>query len=70
MVGGGTQQFAAIPYNLCGNGGDKQTADFVVTGTWSVKAVEEANKYLNAHEVANVKVSAAVGADKGSRLHE
>lgn len=55
LQGGGTTQFAAVPFNLCGNG-EKPVADFVVTGTWSVKAIEEANKYLTANEAVNAKV--------------
>lgn len=38
MQGGGTGQFAAVPMNLLG----KHThADYLVTGTWSQKAMQE-----------------------------
>jgi len=42
MQGGGTGQFAAIPLNLMSRTGK---ADYVVTGTWSAKAIKEASKY-------------------------
>lgn len=42
MAGGGTGQFAGVPLNLLPEGG---TADYVMTGTWSEKAVKEAKKY-------------------------
>ncbi len=41
MQGGATLQFAAIPLNLIGNG---QFAEYVNTGSWSTKAVKEAQK--------------------------
>ncbi|WP_371378934.1 3-phosphoserine/phosphohydroxythreonine transaminase [Thalassotalea aquiviva] len=40
--GGGRGQFAAVPMNLLGLG---QSADYVVTGSWSKSAVTEAKKY-------------------------
>ena len=43
MQGGGTAQFAAIPLNLTQSCDD--VADYFVTGTWSNKAVKEAEKY-------------------------
>ena len=39
--GGGTPQFASVPMNLMHTG----TADYVVTGTWSKKAFNEAKLY-------------------------
>ena len=39
--GGATLQFAAIPLNLIPSGG---TADYVNTGSWSKKAIQEAKK--------------------------
>lgn len=38
MQGGGTGQFAAVPLNLLGG---KESADYVITGTWSQKAYQE-----------------------------
>ena len=49
MQAGGTGQFAAVPLNLMR--GENPTADYAVTGTWSTKAVKEAQKYLTANEV-------------------
>ena len=39
LQGGASMQFAMIPMNLMS---DKQTADYVNTGTWSTKAIKEA----------------------------
>lgn len=41
MQGGATLQFAAIPLNLMGEG---QSADYINTGTWAKKAIQEAEK--------------------------
>ena len=43
MQGGGTGQFAAIPLNL--GRGENPTFDYITSGTWSVKAAKEAEKY-------------------------
>lgn len=50
--GGATGQFAAIPLNLLGNA---TSADYVQTGVWSEKAVEEAQLYCDVNVVANTK---------------
>ncbi|XP_020217791.1 phosphoserine aminotransferase 1, chloroplastic [Cajanus cajan] len=42
LQGGATTQFAALPLNLLPSGG---AADYVVTGSWSDKAVKEAKKF-------------------------
>ncbi|XP_070505648.1 probable phosphoserine aminotransferase [Chironomus tepperi] len=42
MQGGGTGQFAAVCMNLMGKTGN---ADYAVTGSWSLKAYKEAQKY-------------------------
>ncbi len=41
MQGGATLQFAAVPLNLIGDG---QFAEYVNTGSWSKKAIQEAQK--------------------------
>lgn len=41
--GGGHGQFAAVPMNLCPTG--KEVASYVVCGTWTKRAVDEAKKY-------------------------
>jgi len=49
LQGGGWQQFSAVPMNLVKNG----KADYIVTGIWSKKAAEEAEKYLTVNRVAS-----------------
>ena len=49
MQGGAIAENAIIPMNLLG---DKKTADYVVTGTWSAKSFKEAKKYLTPHLAA------------------
>ena len=49
LQGGGTGQFAAVPFNLMG--GEKPVADYIVTGNWSNKAAIEAAKYLTVNYV-------------------
>lgn len=41
MQGGASLQFAAVPLNLLG---DQGTADYINTGSWSKKAIQEAGK--------------------------
>ena len=41
MQGGATLQFAAVPLNLLG---ENQSADYINTGSWSKKAIAEAEK--------------------------
>lgn len=50
LQGGGSTQFAMIPLNLMNK---NKKADYVVTGQWSKKAVEEAKRYGNVHVVAS-----------------
>nr|KAG5694691.1 hypothetical protein BaRGS_010017 [Batillaria attramentaria] len=44
LQGGGTGQFSAIPLNLLSLK-PGQTADYIVTGSWSAKAAQEAEKF-------------------------
>jgi phosphoserine aminotransferase len=44
-LGGGHGQFAALPLNLCHDMSDKAT--YVINGTWSARAQDEAIKYCN-----------------------
>jgi phosphoserine aminotransferase len=47
LQGGATQQFAQLPMNLLPAGGVKQnSADYLVTGSWSKKAVKEAQRVM------------------------
>lgn len=43
MQGGGTGQFAAVPLNLLSS--KEESADYLVTGGWSKKASQEAEKF-------------------------
>jgi phosphoserine aminotransferase len=49
MQGGAIAENAIIPLNLLG---DKKTADYIVTGSWSAKSFKEAKKYCTPHLVA------------------
>jgi len=51
IQGGATLQFAMIPMNLMKNG----VANYIVTGSWSQKAAEEAAKYGKVNVIASSK---------------
>ncbi len=53
MQGGGLAENAIVPLNLSRG----QTADFVVTGSWSQKSAQEAARYCNAHVAATTLAS-------------
>lgn len=48
MQGGATAQFSAVPLNLLGLAPEGSTpkANYIISGVWSQKAAEEAQKYL------------------------
>src|SRR5690606_25555156 len=50
LQGGATAQFAAIPLNLTAPG---DVIDFVVTGSWSKKALSEAKRYASVNVAAD-----------------
>ena len=52
LQGGATGQFAAIPLNLADQ---NDSADYVITGTWSNKAYKEAAKYIKPNIAVNTK---------------
>ncbi|TVP92744.1 MAG: 3-phosphoserine/phosphohydroxythreonine transaminase [Pseudomonadaceae bacterium] len=52
LQGGASQQFAQIPLNLLPDGGK---ADYIDTGIWSAKAIEEASRFGNVHVAASAK---------------
>jgi phosphoserine aminotransferase len=54
LQGGASTQFSAVPLNLLG---DKAGADYVNTGQWSKKAIEEAQRYGEVNVVASGKDS-------------
>lgn len=52
VQGGASQQFAQIPLNLMPEGG---LADYVDTGIWSRKAIDEARNFGNIHVAASAR---------------
>ena len=52
LQGGASLQFTMVPMNLLPPGA---TADYLVTGAWSAKAVDEAKKIGNVHVAATTK---------------
>lgn len=52
LQGGAHLQFSMIPLNLLGK---KTSADYVMTGEWSKKAIGEAKKFCNVNVVADNK---------------
>ena len=52
MQGGATTQFSMVPLNFLKQG---QTADYILTGTWSQKALAEAKKVGNTNVAASTK---------------
>src|SRR5712692_9846468 len=61
LQGGASTQFSMVPMNLLGS---DETADYVDTGSWAVKAIKEARK------VGAVNVVATTEADSYSRVPE
>ena len=54
LQGGASSQFAMVPINLLNaRGGGKKSADYLLTGQWSKKAVAEAKRYCNVNLVAD-----------------
>jgi len=52
LAGGASTQFFMLPANLLP---EERTADYLVTGAWSEKAVAEAKRYGGVHEAASTK---------------
>jgi phosphoserine aminotransferase len=50
LQGGATTQFSAVPFNLAAAG---DSADYVVTGSWSKKALGEGRRFLQARVAAD-----------------
>src|SRR5688500_10866437 len=59
LQGGASLQFSMVPMNLLPPGG---SADYIVTGVWSEKAVKEAKR------VGTVKIAASTQADNYRRV--
>jgi phosphoserine aminotransferase len=56
LAGGATAQFSMVPLNLFG--AEKNTADYIDTGIWSKKAIEEAKRYGTINIAAAAEVIA------------
>ncbi|MGI4812647.1 MAG: 3-phosphoserine/phosphohydroxythreonine transaminase [Janthinobacterium lividum] len=54
MQGGALAENALIPMNLLG---ERQLADYVVTGSWSAKSIAEAARYCSPHLAASTQSS-------------
>ena len=52
LQGGASQQFAQVPLNLMPEGG---SADYIDTGIWSRKAIEEASRFGNVNVAGSAK---------------
>lgn len=50
LQGGASSQFAMVPINLLG---DKNSADYLLTGQWSKKAISEAKRYCDVNIIAD-----------------
>lgn len=50
LQGGASSQFAMVPLNLLG---DKDSADYINTGSWSKKAIKEAKRYCKVNVAAS-----------------
>ena len=58
MQGGASSQFAMVPINLLNRpGSSKKSADYLLTGQWSKKAVAEAKRYGSVHLIADTSDS-------------
>lgn len=53
LPGGATAQFAMVPLNLFGK---SQHADYIDTGIWSKKAIDEANRYGTVNVAARLEM--------------
>lgn len=53
LTGGASAQFAMVPLNLFGQ---KNTADYIETGIWSKKAIDEAKRYGTVNVAARIQM--------------
>src|SRR5436190_5623546 len=65
LQGGASLQFTMVPMNLLQNG---MTADYLVTGAWSSKAVDEARKIGNVHVAATTKAEQFTRIPRGDEI--
>ncbi len=66
LQGGATGQFAAVPLNLIGEDG---RADYVDTGQWSKKAIQEARRYTEVNVVASTAATGYCSVPPQSEWH-
>ncbi|MDT8283726.1 MAG: 3-phosphoserine/phosphohydroxythreonine transaminase, partial [Gammaproteobacteria bacterium] len=65
MQGGASSQFSMVPINLLR---DKKSVDYILTGQWSKKAVEEARRYAEVNVVADTSASKFTSVPEASSL--
>ena len=65
MQGGATAQFALVPMNLASPGG---AADYVNTGHWSARAIQEAHGFVAANVLADEAASSYTTVPDAKRL--
>ncbi len=65
LQGGASSQFAMVPINLLT---DKTSADYLLTGQWSKKAVVEAKRYMDVNLIADTSGSNFTTAPDASSL--
>ena len=53
LQGGASQQFTAVPLNLCALPGASGKGDYILTGMWAKKAFQEAQRFIDAQAVAS-----------------
>ena len=53
LQGGASQQFSAVPLNLCALPGASRKADYIITGQWAKKAFQEASRFIDAEAIAS-----------------
>ena len=53
LQGGASQQFSAVPLNLCALPGATGKADYIITGQWAKKAYQEASRFIDASAIAS-----------------
>jgi phosphoserine aminotransferase len=65
LQGGASLQFSMVPMNLLSEG---TTAEYLVTGAWSSKAVDEAKKFGNVHVAATTKAEQFTRIPRGEEI--
>jgi len=66
LQGGASTQFFQLPAHCLPEGG---TADYLVTGAWSEKAVKEAARYGTVHEAVNTKDEGFARIPRPDQIH-